>query len=114
MGFCLDLQFRETNCPWKEIVRTSKDVVVKEEDDDGASRNGKERENKINLRMVLFARSIGRRHGALTKFSMQVNSPAPMTRKNFRNTFMKMHAAVQEVAEESMMKAAKELMDLVL
>ncbi|GFO49224.1 hypothetical protein PoB_007572900 [Plakobranchus ocellatus] len=37
-----------------------------------------------------------------------------MTRKNFRKTFMKIHDAAQEIAEESMMKAAKEMMDFVL
>lgn len=110
LGFCLELRFSCKDCPWREVVKTSKDVKSDLDlDNDEEMKSTKKRDKEINVRMVSFVRSLGRGHSALTKFSMHTNSPEPMTRKNYRKIFMKVHGATQIVAEESMMKAAREV-----
>ena len=43
---------------------------------------------------------------------MYMNSPAPMTHRNFKKIFGKLHFASMEVAQESMCAAAHEVREL--
>ncbi len=63
---------------------------------------------EINTRMVSFVRSIGRGHSALENFSLFLNSPAPMTVKNYKKVFRRVGEAIRNVAKDSMKKAADE------
>ena len=56
--------------------------------------------------MVSFIRSIGRGHSALDNFCLFVNSPPPMTKKNYRKVFKRIGSASKAVALDSMRKAA--------
>ena len=44
--------------------------------------------------MVSFVRSLGRGFSALQNFSLYVNSPPPMTKKNYRKLFRTIHSAI--------------------
>ncbi|GFS00412.1 forkhead box protein K1 [Elysia marginata] len=93
-------------------MKTSKEVgeiVDKHLDLESVLKSGKKKDKEINVRMVTFARSLGRGHSALQKFAMHSNCPPPMTRKNYRKILMKIHRAAHEVAEESMANAAIEV-----
>ena len=107
LGFCLNLEFKCKNCTWKEVLKTPREVSSTEEKDRSSASAREEKE--INVRMVSFVKSLGRGHGALVKFASHVNTPAPMTRKSYRKLLMQVHAATQEVAEESMIRAAIEV-----
>ncbi|GFR74750.1 hypothetical protein ElyMa_005762200 [Elysia marginata] len=59
-----------------------------------------------------FVRSLGLGYSALENFRLNTNCPRPMTKKCYKSTFSKIHAASKEVAEESMVRAAEEVKTL--
>ena len=99
-GFAHNIVLSCESCPWTATMETSKKIP-----DSKCGQNARE----VNTRMVTFARSLGRGHSALQNFSLFMNSPAPMSRKNYRKNFQKVHVASKEVARQSMAKAASEL-----
>ena len=42
---------------------------------------------EVNIRIVAFARPLGKGHSTLQNFSMYLNSPAPMTHRNYKKDF---------------------------
>ena len=99
-GFAHNVLFSCESCPWTATMETSKKVASKK-----CGQNAQEG----NTRMVTFARSLGRGHSALENFSLFVNSPAPISKNNYRKNFQKIHMASEDVAQQSMARAAIEL-----
>eukprot|EP00795_Rhopilema_esculentum_P011284 gene11284-21476_t len=99
-GFSHILQLNCEACEFQSTLETSKKV-----EGTGSGRAS----NEVNLRMVSFARSIGRGYSVLENFSACLNSPQPMTKKNYKKAFSKVLAANKEVAKESMKAAAIEI-----
>ena len=97
LGFCNTLETECSSCSFKKDIDSSGSV-----DDELSGRPMKE----INIRMVSFIRSIGRGHSALDNFCLFVNSPPPMTKKNYRKVFKRIGSASKTVALDSMRKAA--------
>ncbi|GFO36643.1 forkhead box protein k1 [Plakobranchus ocellatus] len=62
--------------------------------------------------MVDFARSMGKGHDSLQKCSTYLNSPSPMTFRNYKKSFSKIHSASMEVATESICATADEVKKL--
>ena len=60
---------------------------------------------EINIRTVSFIGSIGRGHSALDNFCLSINSPPPMTKKNYKKVFKRIGSASKTVALDSMRKA---------
>ncbi len=85
---------------WNTVLQISKNVE---------SRQCGKPQKEVNIRMISFVRSIGRGHSALENFSMSLNSPAPMTKNNYRKAFKNYNAACKEAAVESLQKAAEEI-----
>eukprot|EP00795_Rhopilema_esculentum_P014958 gene14958-6112_t len=67
-------------CEFQSTLETSKKV-----EGTGSGRAS----NEVNLRMVSFARSIGRGYSVLENFSACLNSPQPMPKKITRKPFPK-------------------------
>ena len=99
-GFSHILQLNCEACEFQSTLETSKKV-----DGTGSGRAS----NEVNLQMVIFARSIGRGYSVLENFSACLNSPQPMTKKNYKKAFSKVLAANKEAAKESMEAAAIEI-----
>ncbi len=99
VGFANSIHVYCQECSWCRDWSTSKDVKKGK-----AGRATKE----VNLRMVCFARSIGRGHSALENFALALNSPPPMTKKSYRSLFRKVHASSKSVAIKSMKRAASD------
>ena len=79
-GFAHTFGVECQSCPWSTSVESSGKI--------NAGTPGKPT-REVNARMVAFIRSIGRGHSALENFSLFVNSPPPMTKKNYRHVFKK-------------------------
>ena len=94
----LDISCR--NCHFQSGFETSKKIESK-----GSGRAM----NEVNLRMVSFVRSFGRGYSVLENFSLFLNSPSPMTKRNYKKIFRKLLCANKEVAKESMERAAMEV-----
>ena len=99
-GFQRKLQVKCCDCPWNTFIDSSNTLKT--------GNTGKPT-SEINLRMVQFVRGIGKGHNALINFSLYLNSPPPMTKKNYRNLVKRLHCANKNVCGESMGKAGKEL-----
>ena len=93
-GFAHEINVNCPKCDWKTTLKTSKTGSVN-------------KHKEVNVRMVAFIRSLGKGHRALRNFSTYLNSPSPMTHRNYKNVFNKIHTASKEIAKESMCKAAQ-------
>nr|KAI8736831.1 hypothetical protein BgiMline_025985 [Biomphalaria glabrata] len=72
-GFAHEIILRCSNCnEWETRFKTSREDCGHKE---------------MNLRMVSFARAIGRGYNALDMFTLYLNSPPPMTRNNYKKMF---------------------------
>ena len=103
LGFCNTLEMECSSCYFKKDLDSSRCV-----DNELSGKPMKE----INIRMVSFIRSIGRGHSALDNFSLFVNSPPPMTKKNYKKVFKRVACATKVVAFDSMRRAATEFKEL--
>ena len=103
-GFYHELCIFCTSCGWQSSLKTSEEVVD--------PNHPRSKAKEINLRMTAFIRSLGKGHSALENFSQYVNSPAPMNQKAYRSILLNLHRASKETAEESMKKAAEEIIEL--
>ena len=72
---------------------------------------GKKTPFEANIRMIAFIRAVGKGHSGLQLFSKYLNSPQPMTRRNYAKLFKLQHAAAQYVAINSMTAASAEARD---
>ena len=102
-GFHNKLCVQCSECPWNKTIDNSK--VVRTKGTHGRC------SSEVNIRMVQYVRSIGRGYSALNNFSLYLNSPAPMTRRNYSKLIQHVHRASKTVFEESVNSAAKELKD---
>ena len=100
MGFCHDVIVKCSECLWSSKFRSSSSLR--------SSSAGGQPMKEVNTRMVSFVRAIGRGYSALESFCLSLNSPAPMTSKNYKKVFRRILAASRAVAIESMTKAADE------
>lgn len=104
-GFCHNISIicTSADCSWRNSFKTSDEV-----------RQGGERGHReVNLRMVTFARSIGRGYSALMNLCQHLNSPYPMSETTYQKIVKKVRSASAKVAEESMKKAAEEVRDTI-
>ncbi len=67
---------------------------------------------EVNSRMMYRCERLDRGYGALKNFSLFLDSPSSMTRKNYRKTFKRLNLATKDVAYKSMADAAKQLKDV--
>ena len=87
LGFCNTLETECSSCSFKKDIDSSGSV-----DDKLTGRPMKE----INIRMVPFICSTGRGHNALDNFCLFINSPPPMTKKNYRKVFKRIGSASKD------------------
>ena len=66
----------------------------------------------VNRRMVYAMRNIGQGYTSLEQFSALMNMPKPMTKKNFYAVNKKFLTPVNDVAEQTMLDATQELLDM--
>ncbi|GFO14006.1 forkhead box protein k1 [Plakobranchus ocellatus] len=101
-GFCHQIKVfcTSADCMWQSSFKTSSEIRKGSE-----TRGHKE----VKIRMVSFARSIGRGHFTLVNFSQHLNSPPPLTLPAYTTIASKVGDASREVGEESMIKAALEV-----
>ena len=93
MGFAHKIQVRCTECPWSTGFDSSNSLQP------GIS--GGTPVKEINTRMVCFVRSIGRGYSALENFSLFLNSPPPMTSKNYRMVFQRVLKQVKQLPQKA-------------
>ncbi|GFS27557.1 hypothetical protein ElyMa_005281200 [Elysia marginata] len=102
-GFChtIKMSCSSADCLWSGSFNTSNQI-----------RQGSKRgHQKVKLRMVTFARSLGRGYSVLTNFSQHLNSPKPITATAYQTIVKKVCSASAQVASESMKRAAEEVRD---
>ena len=99
-GFNHFLDIRCRNCHFQSGFETSKKIESK-----GSGQGMSE----VNLRLVLFVRSFGRCYSVLENFSLLLKSPSPITKRTYKKIFRKLLCANNEVAKDSMERAAMEV-----
>ena len=97
-GSARNLQLKCSGCEWIHHFWTSNKTV-----------NGG---FDINRREVYAARSCGLGYSGLEKLHVLLNMPPPLTRKNYGTVSRSVLAASKSIAEESMAKAAEEIVSL--
>ena len=93
----LPSSLNSTTCPFSWSSHTSK----------GAKTN--QRVMEVNLRAVYAMRRCGIGHSGQQRFCGGMNMPPPVTRKNYAKLSDRLGAAVEKVANPSMIEAAAEV-----
>jgi len=98
-GFCHDLEFVCSNCTWKEVIKTSKEVSQVGTD------SSRKKDMEINVRMVSFARSLGKQseemlRAADNRRSKDASRMSLETKKKRRKTLRAVRKGFQDTTKE--------------